>query len=783
MKLRHLLLIGSILFFGNTYAFQKKQIKIQMLVDQMTSEIKPLILQLEKEIRAVVGVDAELSFSININGADTLKAKQQYQQASQSSDIILSFGLANQVMLFRQKTFQRPTIVLGVDFGDFSSMYRPEEIPNHPNLIYLEHVQVNQGDLEVFQRLVPFRNIGIAAISFAYKNMPLDRIIKETLQRKNIQYQTISYSSVEDIIKQLDGIDALYLAEAFLLSNDEVKRLSQELIKRKMPSFTTSGVLDVELGLLATRSSLRRNTEIMRKISLIIGDIIESGVKSVARNGSRKIRSDKELTLNFNTSERLNVPIRYSSVANTQFVGEFRNVLTEKTYNLKEFMEEVLRNNKSLKVRAKDVQLAFQDLRSARSWILPSLSIAGSGTYTDPEVAKVSGGQSPEYRYSGNISLTQDILSPRGIITSRIQKDNTKVQKQTLASEKLDMLQIATQVYFNILLAKTSSQINMQNMETTKDNLRMAEQRFESGQTGKSDVLRFTSSLAQDIQSFIESINQLYLAYDQMKVLLGVPLDTELEVEDVSLEGGLLERYQYEQIRDLLDDPSSTQIFVEFLVQEAYKNSPELQSLKYNLAIAEASQSLAVYSRFVPTVTLQGQYSHEFHRAGEGVDYANIAPPRSNYSVGIQATLPLFQKNALSINYTIAKIQKEQIQENERLLRENMETNIRSAVYQVTDKIANLELSKVSEESSREGWELTQESYQRGAIDRVELIDAQTNYISSQLASASAVYQFFLSALALERQIGYFFLMHSEEENDQFRKAFLEYSEKKKRLR
>ena len=49
-----------------------------------------------------------------------------------------------------------------------------------------------------------------------------------------------------------------------------------------------------------------------------------------------------------------------------------------------------------------------------------------------------------------------------------------------------------------------------------------------------------------------------------------------------------------------------------------------------------------------------------------------------------------------------------------------------------------------------------------------KLIDAQNNYLQSQLASETANYSFLLSIIQLERSLGYFFLMHTAEENEDF---------------
>ena len=59
----------------------------------------------------------------------------------------------------------------------------------------------------------------------------------------------------------------------------------------------------------------------------------------------------------------------------------------------------------------------------------------------------------------------------------------------------------------------------------------------------------------------------------------------------------------------------------------------------------------------------------------------------------------------------------------------------------------------------------------------IQLIDAQNNYLQAKLANAGATYNFLITAIQLERFIGYNFLLHTEAENLEFRNRFQQYLE------
>jgi outer membrane protein TolC len=130
--------------------------------------------------------------------------------------------------------------------------------------------------------------------------------------------------------------------------------------------------------------------------------------------------------------------------------------------------------------------------------------------------------------------------------------------------------------------------------------------------------------------------------------------------------------------------------------------------------------------------------------------------------------LPLFQKNQRNINKQTAEINAEQLSFQKQDIEQNINKNINEICLNVVNQFTNVEISKVSEKAAKESLDLTQTSYENGAVPVIQLIDAQNNFLQSQLASATANYSFLLSIMQLERSVGYFFLMHTEQENEDF---------------
>ena len=760
-------------------AQDKKTYKVGILVDRVNPELSPLIDKLKNEVKAVVGEDANIVFpdyGLLVNNFSLETARSNYNQLMQNDiDIILAFGVLNNEIISPLTVHEKPTILFGAVNRDVQQLDLSKTTSGIENFTYLIESESYQDDLNRFKELSDFKTLGIAIDAPISEILPFKEIFDKELAELNSDYRLIPFESVDDIIANLEGIDALYMAGGFFMTTEEKQVLIRELLERKLPSFTVNGPADVKLGFLATLQAEENLDQFFRRIALNVEAYVTGTPMSEL---PIFIDYNPRLTINYNTSDQIGFPIKYSLIGETDFVGEFRNVLSEKEYDLLSVINQALEKNLSIQSDQRDVDLASQDVKTANSNYLPSLTASGSATYVDPDLAEISNGQNPEFSTAGNITLDQTVFSEAANANISIQKNLQKAQQEDFNASQLDLIFDAANAYFNVLILKANSQIQVRNVDLTKRNLEISEQNFEAGQSGKSDMLRFRSEMAQNTQSMVEAINQLELGFLLLNQVLNNPTDLEIDVNDVKMDEGVFEDYKYKELFDLLDNPSLRESFTKFLIQEAYINAPELRSLGYNLEATERNIRLNGYGRFLPTVAIQGQYNSTFNRSGAGStvpENLGFGLVDNSYTAGASISIPIINQNLNNINRQTALIQKDQLEINRDNLELNIAVNVRNGVLNLVNQMSNIELSKISEETAAESLELTQASYAEGAVNIVQLLDAQNNYLNAQLARTNAVYNFLINALQLERFMGYYFLLNTKEKNDEFRQRFFEF--------
>jgi outer membrane protein len=765
------ILVVTLMFTAFAFS-QTKTFQIGFLLDNNSAEIETLLSELSNEIFAVVGEDAILEFPVAnklVNNFDSARALSNYNALLQNeTDIIIAFGVVNNTVISKIGTYEKPTIL----FGALSEELITDEtivsnIENYTSQSYTE-------DLKFLKKLSNPKTVGVVLEKAFTDNLPIAETFSKIGVALDMEIRLITFESLDDITSNLEDIDAVYLAGGFYFSDEEIKQLADILIEKKLPSFSANPVKDVMNGILATNHDQSQLNQFFRRISLTVESVVNgNGLSGL----STKLESKSNLTVNYNTADKIGLPLKYSLIATTSFVGNPKEIVADKTYTLVSVMQEAITENLELQTIERDISLTQKEVQFAKSDYLPNITAGATGTYLDPELAAVSNGQNPEVVTSGNLTLEQTLFSEAVNANISIQKSLRDAQQENYNSEALNTVFNTATAYFTALILKANLSIQNQNLELTKYNLKIATENYEAGQAGKSDVLRFKSEKAQNTQQMVEAINQLEQGYYALNQLLNNPIDAKIDVEEAELQKGVFSNYNYEQLGQFLDDPTLRQPFVKFLVKEALVNAPELKALDFNLKATERSERLYGAGRFLPTVALQGQYNYEFSRSGAGTDFLFGDIPQGYYTVGLNVSLPIFNQNKQNINKQIASIQKEQLEISKENIELSIEKNINDSVLDLVNQISNIELSKVFEDTAKEALDLTQTSYASGAVNIVQLLDAQNNYLQAQQASASAIYNYLQVSMQLERSLGLFFLLQDKSEREDFIHRFLEFTQ------
>jgi outer membrane protein len=341
---------------------------------------------------------------------------------------------------------------------------------------------------------------------------------------------------------------------------------------------------------------------------------------------------------------------------------------------------------------------------------------------------------------------------------------------------RLDVTLEAAAAYIDVLRSKTQERIARENLRLTRENLDRARVRTQIGVASPAEVFRWEAQLAADRQTVIFANARRNKAEIQLNRILDRPGEETFATREVGLEDPSLITSD-PRIYRYIHDPWVFRVFRAFHVDAAQQNSPELMALDAQIRAQERSLTAAKRAFWVPVLGLRASLGRRLAEGGAGSlgGSSSALPPgfpvpdRTTWEVGVQASLPLFAGGDRAARRTQAEEELARLRTERAAVADRIEQRVRSALHDTGASYAAIRLARQSADAARRNFELVQDSYARGVVSIIELLDAQNAAVTAEDAAANAINDFLLDLMEVERAVGRFgFFVTTAEREDYF---------------
>jgi outer membrane protein TolC len=197
----------------------------------------------------------------------------------------------------------------------------------------------------------------------------------------------------------------------------------------------------------------------------------------------------------------------------------------------------------------------------------------------------------------------------------------------------------------------------------------------------------------------------------------------------------------------------------QFGLRKSYDGTPEIQRLE---AIIEAKQrELKILKRrnWLPEVSVTGQVSENLDNSSPQVNDID----GRDWQLMLNARIPFYQGGQTRALKKRASLELAQLENQLATLKQNISQSLRASMNNLITSLFNLEFSSNAAIAASKSLSLVTDAYSKGAVPVVDLLDAQNASVSSNLAEVQASIGFFRASIEMQRAIGvYEFLMSDE---------------------
>lgn len=395
-------------------------------------------------------------------------------------------------------------------------------------------------------------------------------------------------------------------------------------------------------------------------------------------------------------------------------------------YSLQDLYRLALKHAETIKIAEDTLGIAEKNKDRAFSLLVPGVSAFGG--YRQYPRAKI---EQPESYHNYGVRFDQSFtLNGRELIGYRAAKDLIRKSEFDLRTTKAIYLYGVMAAYYDVLKADKRVEIakaNVDRLEAHKDAVQL---RMKMNEVPKTELYRTEAELSGAKTQWVVSKNSARLARSALARLVQLPPVFKLASPEFT------------------DVPIAEQS-VDQLKKAAFSGRSELQS--QNLALDVAEKQLDITKgRYWPVVSIEGVYE------GKDADPEAYAPDKYSMYVGL---------NIQYLLYDWGDRQAEVSQERHRLrqaelaaadLKKQISVEVEKAYYDLlTAQSAIVSLGDALK-AARENYNALTQQFKYGLTDSLNVTDANTLMLESEINLLEARYQKALALSALERAKGTF---------------------------
>jgi outer membrane protein TolC len=281
--------------------------------------------------------------------------------------------------------------------------------------------------------------------------------------------------------------------------------------------------------------------------------------------------------------------------------------------------------------------------------------------------------------------------------------------------------------FYGLTSALEAGSVAEQNLERTRDHLRLTQLRKEAGAVPKADVLRAQVEVSNAQLALVRAENLIRLARGNLNLALGRPAERPVEVIPSS---------QPPTPPDRIDLSRS--------LDQAAQYRPEIKAALKKIEVSQ-SNIQAARSAYGPRLRAEGSYGRRDN---------DFFPQDEDWAVGVTLEWPLFTGFARKHRLARARADLSKEEAEAERLKLAVRQEVWNAYSRVAEVYQTLETTQTLIQDALESQRLSRERYEAGAGTITELLDAQTALARAQATRVEAEWDYQIAQAQFKRAAG-----------------------------
>ena len=411
------------------------------------------------------------------------------------------------------------------------------------------------------------------------------------------------------------------------------------------------------------------------------------------------------------------------------------------TLTLEQALEIALSESPTIKVADQEIEIKRYAKQEAYSSLYPRFDATAQyqRVLAKQTMSMDLGGQTQTIKvgsdnsFNGGITASMPIVNAQLWESLKVSVADVVLSIEKARSSQIDMIEQVSQAYFSVLLAKESLVVYQRVYDNAVENNKNIKKRYDVGSVSEFDYISSNVSVQNAIPNVIEAQNSVVLTLWQLKALLGIDLNKNIDV------AGSLADYEAQMN------------YAHTLAQLDLSNNSTLKQLDIQEDMLESALKISKLAN-VPTLSINAAYLYTA-LGNDGKFFQAKAWNPYSYA-GVQLNIPIFaglQRRAAirqaNLNLSNLKLQ-----------RENAERQLQVAVVQslnnMQTNVKKFSSAAATVSQAQRGYEIAVKRYEVGRGTLVDIDNSQLQLTQAELGRNSAIYNFLMAKISLDKILG-----------------------------
>lgn len=408
---------------------------------------------------------------------------------------------------------------------------------------------------------------------------------------------------------------------------------------------------------------------------------------------------------------------------------------------LEQALEIALSENPTIKIADQQIEIKRYAKQGTYASLYPQIDATASyqRVIKKQTMSMDFGGQTQTIKvgsdnsFNGGVTLGMPVVNAQLWQSLKVSALDVELAVEQARSSRIDMVEQVTKAYYGILLAKQSQDLYQSVYDNAVENNDIVKKKFDVGAVSEYDLIRSNVSVQNALPNVIEAEYTVTLALWQLKALLGIDLQREIDVT-----GSLMD---YVYVLDKSYDISQLNL----------ENNTTLKQLDMQEQMLEHAVKITKLAN-VPSLSVSAAYLYTA-LGNDGKFFKKEAWNPYSYA-GLQLNIPIFAGNKRRAATREARLNLANLQ----LQRENVERQLRVGIVQylnnMQSSVKKYHASAATVDQAQRGYDIAVKRYDVGRGTLVDIDNSQVALTQAELQRNQSIYNFLTAKVSLDKVLG-----------------------------